>query len=410
MGTLDRLPLAALWATAFLAMAPLLAQPAGEEALPESAYTQGLKLYDGRNYDQAIPFFERALREGQDPSRSHYFLAYCHFRSGNLKEAALHFYLSDRAKAYPSLRAFADRLVEKLPADDRQAVLSRLNPSSDPSPRGEKALPSGGSQTRFGFRSRVTGSLVHSEDLKTHGETLAWLAAGYQVSDPTILHRHSIPSKDLGFELSPYADLGDLELGAKFGYSLSSRAAYSTWNASGYYADFLADMDSYSFVPFARWKLKANDTFAFFLEPSFGLRVANLSYAITYESGDGPPVDNHYGFYGTGIALDTGLSTGAEISFGDGFSLSLGLGYRYSRADDLRGPFFDDQTPYWTGTRGTAMLLYDTSIDRSIIWFRPDDASLVASFYGPDVDPARSRPLALDFSGPTASFDLNFVF
>ncbi len=387
------------------------------------SYTQGLALFQQKQYAAALPLFEQAEKEKPNDAQVNYHLAYCQYLTGDLKDAALHFYIVDRIKANPAMKAYADKIKFNLPFVDQQWVENQLQPKTVPVPENTiTSVPS--SETRnslvlpaveynfkpFGFRLGTGLVLANMDDFNTEKDALATIAQNYQTTDSTLTYDQSIPFVLGYFEINPFCGLGDFEIGGRFSYFFPTSATYYRANTYGYSVNFSDDFDTFSLALTSRFYLKVDEKSRFFIEPILGFQPLHMTTNFNYKGTSSTPPNGVYGFNMDGSTLNTGLNIGFKFKTSEHFNISVGAGYEYARFENLHGTYFDSKFTNLNNIPGKAVMAYSAYWGKYLIWFLPDDPAKNLSFYNSNADAQNTRPLVVDFGGVRLSLDCAFVF
>ena len=402
--------------------------PVPPPALPSvGAYETGLDLYRQKKFAEALPYFQRSAAENGDKALPLYYLACCEDRTGDWKDAALHFYQVDLIKPYPALRAQADKLKDKLGPEDQEWLEQQLRPRPSPTPGaflpasgglappGSRDLLNSGSAVfagRFGLRTSVGMDFWGMGDLDAEGRSSSDFVQSQKAAHPRISLSTTSPGGGLFLEVNPFMALEDVEIGGKATYYFSNSYVYRVTDSDfpAYFDQDSVDFDSIGGAVSGRFSFKMDPASRFYIEPSVGIQTLHLNFNITYQGTSSTPSAASYGYSADGTSLRGGLLMGFDFKMGKHFLFSLAGGYNYSRFSNLRGTFHDGTFTARNNIPGQAVMERNPNTGDRYIWFKPDDPSKDYLFYGASSSKFDLEPMVVDLSAVRLALDMAVLF
>ncbi len=396
-------------------------------------YAAGLDLYQQKKYAEALPFFQRAA--GQNPGKAMplYYLACCEDQTGDIKDAALHFYQTDLKSPTPAIRFHADKLKDRLSLEDQEWLEKQLRPVPTASASLDVPTPASGGAApgpsvppppasspvsavyvtkQWGFRISTGMDLWDLSDVESEDQNAAFYSRVFKVTNPGINYDKTTPLGGIYLEANPFFALEDGEIGAVFTFYPSNSYTFRITDVQykPYFDQDKVDLDTFAAAAAGRVYFKVGRGARFFLEPTLGVQTAHMVFGISYQGTSSIPSAASYGFTMDGSTIAAGLGTGFDFKLSDLFSLSFSGGYRYARMEGLTGTFNDYTFPSRNNVPGRAVMVLDPVSGNRYMWFLPTDPSLNYHFYNSNPSSYDIQPMVLDFSGIRLSLDAAFSF
>ncbi len=199
----------------------------GSMGLATDPMTQGVGLFQQKQYAAAIPYFQSASQQNPNDYRAFYYMGYAYYMINNARLAALYFAVANLKQPNASIQAYADRVKALLSSDDQQWVGIQLSQySASPNMASNGATVNGGAvkpRPQFGFYFMGGSSYVFSNPSQIING--AQNAGSVSLSGTT-------PNMITEIGMEPYVQFGqDFELDFGFNYIPLGNLAYSWVNS-----------------------------------------------------------------------------------------------------------------------------------------------------------------------------------
>ena len=393
------------------------AAPAAPSTLDDS---EAVSLFAAQDYQGALPLFQKLVQEDPGNAKAYSRLGSCEENLGDIKGAALAYYLSDRLSPNPQLKSKADQLMHLLSPAQQNSVLDQLASWKNPSAPMASSTPPPSSPSKpaspFGLRFASGISFFNLADFQSDLKFRIAEVQGFQAANPTYYYRlqSSISSNNEPLEVEPYLKLNpDVELGLVLGYWPSISYTYLITDVHPqYFVNSEFDMDSFELLVTGRVYFLGKDPkgFRLFFEPSFGVQPINLHRTYGYANTSGTPSADQTGESLGSTTLESVLQLGASFPVAPNLFLSFSAGYEFSASSGFEGTWSDSAVAGKNGAQGSLRLYTSPTTGQSSLTFVPDDPNLLSAF-GEDANTiAYSRPLSIDQGGFRSDLDLNFNF
>jgi tetratricopeptide (TPR) repeat protein len=382
------------------------ASPAGGMAAPPTAaapaspFAQGVALYQQKQYQAAMPYFQQAVRENPNDAKAYYYLGLTQYMAGDLKDACVNLTFSDQKEPNPSLRAFVGQLRAKLSPEDRQWVDSQVGVTARVNQFKLKRTKEG----------RVMASLafLNLSDFMTNAQTNQTATRYYQSVNPNLGYTGSLPtgSADIGIE-GDYCLSPEFELGLNVGIlPIGTAADNITDNASVTVTDSFNIIAATVGIDF-RYLIVKGD-----IQPWVAGGPLIIPSTINYNFQDNQSAGS-VTFNGPFSSLGFGGEgqVGVDVHIGDAFVLSVFGGYQFGGSNHFTGTMGSTNIP-GVSSGDTVQLMVVPTAQGNVI-APVSNGLLMIPTYSNNVGaaaPPGTRPLNLDISGPTAGFMLGYYF
>lgn len=118
-----------------LAGALLLAKPAYPDPAPGADYSQAVSLFNAKDYKSALPLFQKVVRDDPANAQAYYYLGSCEETVGDLRDEVLNYYISYKLAPDPGMKAYADKMMDKLSPEDQDWVQNNFDAFANPTPQ-----------------------------------------------------------------------------------------------------------------------------------------------------------------------------------------------------------------------------------------------------------------------------------
>jgi tetratricopeptide (TPR) repeat protein len=371
------------------------ASPAASSFNSNGSYTQGVALFQQKQYAQAIPYFEQAAQQDPRNSKIYYYLGITHLMVGDKRSAALNLALSNQLNPNPSVDAYVKRLRAGLSPDDQQWVDANLSRSTGHAP----SVGSADDSKKIGVRLEPGIGLVALGDFNTDAQTrLAIGQAEQQLGDASYQFTGAVPAGYPDITLEPTVKvLPFLELGLPLTGMFVGNYTFAAKDNSGF-----SDTGSYSISAFG----VGINARVFYgdgpvkLFAAAGPVMVPVSLAYT-ESPDGSQAGSYTETANTSsMAFGGQAQLGADLHLGGGLLVSAYVGYRAAPASGLTGTATENQGGVSQTAQGEFYMV-KTSYGNLIEFVQPDNVSSL---------PSGSRPLNVDLSSILSGIQLSLYF
>jgi len=353
-------------AAAPAAAAPAAAAPAA--AAPSvstgQSLAQGTALFQQKQYAQAVPFFEKAVKENPNDFKPYYYLGYTQYMTRDFKNAAANFYLANQKQANPQLKAYADRIKASLPVADQQWVDAKVAGGAAKTQTAEKPK-------KAGIRAIWGLALFSLKDFNADADyqQKKALAAGYGLNG-------EVPKGNMWVGGEPYLQVGkSMDLAAGFGVFPVGKYSYTAigygllpTDASNDAIRNVLKVNADQISLTARYYIGKGKSRPF-IGIGGGYYPTKLNWAYSVASEDG---SINYGSTGdfTSKAIGFHGIFGGAFKMGSSVSLLPYVQYRMAKVKDLKGSMTDN---LGNTTTGTLSLVTQTSTGDS--WIGLDNGS-----------------------------------
>lgn len=370
------------------AASPAAAQPAAATAAPaaaaaapaaipaaSTAFSQGVALYQQKQYAQAIPQFQAAVQQNPNDGMAYYYLGICQVVSGDMKNGAVALTLSNQKQPNPTVQNYLAQVKARLSPADQQWVDAQVAAAAKP-PKVHKG-------TAFGIRLEPSVVSINLADLVTHAQSVQTLVAISQLAgNGSDNYDAKIPTSTLQVGLEPVVSIGsNLEIGIPLAYlpvgkftetgALSSPSTLTplvTGTRS-------LDISAFSAGLNIRYLIGDGD-----LRPFICLGGFVMPMSIDYTSTPSTGAAGTYSCMGAGGQGQVGL----DLKLGDSAGVALYGGYETATANSFKNSSYSLQ-----------MITYAPSVTL----LTPSTSS-----------PANSKPFQLDLSGPFGGLQISAFF
>ncbi|HEY5039468.1 MAG TPA: tetratricopeptide repeat protein [bacterium] len=395
------------------------------------AYSQGLSLFENKDYSAALPFFQQAVQDNPGNAKTHYYLGKCQQMTGDLRSGVLNYYISARLSPYPQLKAYADQTKDKLSLVDQEWVENQLAAFSKPpanttsappaaqanislAPQGPISPTTPAIAVGFGVRLSTGMAFFNLSDFQADINFRNSEVQSFQAANPSYGYKlqTSIDSLDAVVELNPYFTIGpDAELEFGFGYWPTNSVSYTITDKTPQYSVHSEyDLSSFEFLLKGRLYFpKGAKGIRFYFEPSAGLQPIDIHRTYNYLSTSATPSSDQTGEDVGSMAFDAGLNLGAVINLGPNVLFSLSGGYQLVTASGFQGTWSDAAVPSKNGAHGSLEMFKNQSGPSNLI-FIPSDPSLLPAFGENSSTQSYCQPLSVDESGFRFTTDISCTF
>jgi hypothetical protein len=194
------------------------ASPAGPGASTADPFAQGVALYQQKQYQAAIPFFQQASALNPNDNKPYYYKGLCEMWVGDSRDGALDLAWSDKKLPSTGLQAYVDQLIARLSPEDQQWVNARLTASTSTA---SAASGKNWAANPFGVRLMPSFVLINMASLNSEAQAGQSYASYLQQSDYSIGYNATVPTGYANLTVEPFYKLGpDFELGLPVWYGM----------------------------------------------------------------------------------------------------------------------------------------------------------------------------------------------
>ncbi len=356
-------PAAAAPAAAPAAAAPVAAAVPVAAATPaaSSAFSQGVALYQQKQYAQAIPQFQAAIQANPNDAASYKYLGYCQVMTGDYKDAAVALTLSNQKQPDPSIQNYLTQLKSRFAPADQQWVDSQVAAASSTKPAKTASKGSG-----FGIRLEPSIVSISLDDLVTHATSFQTAVSISQSSGyASDTYDAKIPTSTMQIALEPVISIGsNLEIGIPLSYLPVGKFTES------YIYQGVAGSDSFDISAFSvglnlRYLFGEGD-----IRPFIGAGGFVMPMSMDYSSTPSNAMAGTYSSMGAGGQGQAGV----DFRLGENAGISAYGGYETASADSFK----------------------NGSLSLQMVTIAANETFIGAS----STTTANSRPFKLNLSGP----------
>jgi tetratricopeptide (TPR) repeat protein len=363
--------------------------PAPGAATPDS-FAQGTALYQQRQYAQAIPLFQQAVRDNPKNANAYYYLGVCQMQAGDMKDAAVALGVSNKLNPNPSVASYVDQLKARLSPGDQQWVDGQITAEATTAAAGISAPTVSKS---FGIRLEPALYLVSLSDFTASAQTDQKLAQQDQANDPSLTFNGSVPSGFLGIGVEPVLKLGDdLELGLDLAVLPVGTVTLNTQDSNGNVTNSSLAIAGVDIGLNLRYFLGKGD-----LQPFIagGPLVCPIGIALSGTNASAGVTATGSGNF-SGLAVGGQVQAGLDYHLGDTFLVNLTAGFQLASASSFTGSV----SVNGSNGSGTEPGQLEFSTTGQEIYFLPSGQSPATG----------DRPLQVDLSGPYVGLGVSAYF
>jgi len=119
----------------FLAASFWITQAGLCDPAPGDDYSKAVSLFNAKDYSSAIPLFQKALKDDPGNAQAYYYLGSCQETAGDPRDEVLNYYISNKLSPDAGMKAYADKVREKLSPEDQDWVDKQFDTFSNPTPQ-----------------------------------------------------------------------------------------------------------------------------------------------------------------------------------------------------------------------------------------------------------------------------------
>lgn len=373
--------------------APAPAPGAATAPATSSYYTQGVALFNQRQYARSLPYFQYAIRQNPSDFKPYLYAGYAYYYSRDFKDAALYLEIAAAKSGNASTKNTADNLKASLPPDQQQWVDDTSGKYLQGAGGATTATANAGG-TSFGFHILGGVEYVLADPTSIEDKVKAAGSVSLTGTTPNVI---GLP------ELEPFVQLGpNFEINLAIGYFPVGNLAYTTTENNPTYENNPnytgpiqnPDVWRYTFttnivtVDLGLKLLFGDKSVKGYLGLGGGISPVSVNFNKTqYDSTGTTPLGtaSSAGTYNT-MAINGQAILGVDFSLGNGLALGPYVGYRYLNATNFQ--------------KGGSTLQVDQNT--GAVGIPGQDANF------PSSDPASA--LTLDFSGIEGGLNLTLSF
>ena len=368
--------------------------PLSSPAPTASSFDQGLAFYKQKQYLNALPMFQQAVRENPRDARAYYYLGVTQAMTGDLKDAAVNLTLYDKKQPNPSIENYITNIKSRLSPEDQQWVDSQAEASANVASAG---VSGPAAPKNFGIRLEPALLLAALGDFNTDAQTSQKAVVQQQQSDPSLGYSSIIPVGYIGGGLEPAVALDpDFEIGLPFTIHPIGTVMDSSQDANGYSNVTSYNLSAFSIGLDGRYFISLGKGFQIFAAAGPLLVPVSISYTSTTTE---PGLTSTQSGNFSSTAFGGQIQAGFDWHLGDTFVVSPMVGYQLMTADSFQGTLTTAQTGAQTTSSPGQMEVIPTPNGNSIVVLANN-----LTF------PAGSRPLQVDLSGLKAGLQISVYF
>jgi tetratricopeptide (TPR) repeat protein len=386
------------------------ALPAAGAAAPPgapsgSSFDQGVDLYQQKQYQQAIPLFQQAVRDNPNDGKAYYYLGLNQMMTGDLKEACLSLTLSDQKLPNPSVKQYAGQLKTRLSPDDQQWVDNQLASGAGAG----QAQTVQAKKKKWKVRFLLAFLPLNLSDFNANALANETAAKSFQGFDNTIQYNGSVPSGTVNLALE--ADLPispQFELGLSVAIMPAGTASDNIHNGSGSFSF----TDSFNLTPaaigvVARYFLNPGD-FQPWLAAGPLLMAGTIQYNYDLQQNGETVTFGGPGSF-SGIGFGGQAQVGVDWHLNDAFAFSVFAGYMGGSSSNYQATLSTSNVPNVSSGSSAVLTVVPTSKGNQIVPVA-NGVLCVPTFDSAagTAAPPRSKPMVLDTSGPEGGLAISF--
>ena len=200
--------------------------PATAPAAAPNRLSQGLALFQQKQYAASVPYFQQAIQQNPNDYRGYYYAGYAYYMTRDGKDAALYFTVANAKQPNASIKAYADHIKASLAPADQQWVDDQAAKYTS----GAAVASAGGgggkkSNVNFGFHLLGGAEYILADPTQI---------TKYAQNDPNAsVSLTGVTPNIVGLpELEPFVSFGNIEVNLALGYFPVGNLSYTTYDGA----------------------------------------------------------------------------------------------------------------------------------------------------------------------------------